>query len=187
MDIIPTAIPDVRIIAPKKHGDHRGFFSEVFKNHVLQEAGIDLTWVQDNHSFSTQRGVVRGLHWQTAPHAQAKLLRVVRGAILDVAVDIRKGSPTFGRHVAIELSTENWQQLFVPVGFAHGFCALTEECEVLYKVTARYAPECEGGLLWNDPALEIPWPVTADQAVMSARDTEWPTLAALDSPFVFPV
>lgn len=185
MDITPTAIPDVLIITPKKHGDHRGFFSEVFKDDVFRGRGIDLAWTQDNHSYSTQRGVVRGLHFQSAPHAQAKLLRVVRGAIFDVAVDIRRGSPTYGRHVAVELSANNWRQLFVPAGFAHGFCTLSAETEVLYKVTARYAPECEGGLLWNDPALGIEWPIREHEAVLSGRDGQWPTLADLPSPFSY--
>jgi dTDP-4-dehydrorhamnose 3,5-epimerase len=183
MHIERAQIPDVLIITPKKHGDHRGFFSETFRNGDLQNFGIDLDWIQDNHSFSTQAGVVRGLHWQTAPHAQAKLVRVVRGAILDVAVDIRKGSPTYGAHVAVELSGDNWRQLLVPVGFAHGFCALTDECEVLYKVTAPYAPECEGGLLWDDPALGIDWRVKRDAAILSGRDRAWPGIGAFDSPF----
>jgi dTDP-4-dehydrorhamnose 3,5-epimerase len=185
MNLTPTAIPDVLIITPAKHGDHRGFFSETFKNHVLIEHGIDLPWNQDNHSYSSARGVVRGLHYQSAPQAQAKLLRVTRGAILDVAVDIRVGSPTYGQHVAVELSADNWQQLLVPVGFAHGFCTLTEETEVMYKVTGRYAPDCEGGLIWNDPALGIDWPITAGEATTSGRDNDWPTLAQLVSPFTY--
>ncbi|HRE43770.1 MAG TPA: dTDP-4-dehydrorhamnose 3,5-epimerase, partial [Terricaulis sp.] len=135
MQIETTAIADVLILKPKKFGDHRGFFSETFKHAALAEAGVNLNWVQDNHSFSAARGVVRGLHFQREPNPQAKLLRVTRGAILDVAVDIRKASPTYGQHVAVELSAENWSQLYVPVGFAHGFCTLTENTEVLYKVT----------------------------------------------------
>jgi dTDP-4-dehydrorhamnose 3,5-epimerase len=185
MQIDTTAIPDVLVLTPKKTGDNRGFFSETFRQDVLMEAGIRETWVQDNHSLSTRAGVVRGLHWQISPHVQAKLLRVTRGAIVDVVVDIRKGSPTFGHHVAIELSADNWRQIFVPTGFAHGFCTLTEECEVLYKVTAPYAPEHEGGLLWNDPALGIEWPVAVGQATLSERDKKWPTLAVLQTPFLY--
>jgi dTDP-4-dehydrorhamnose 3,5-epimerase len=183
MEIERCAIPDVLVVKPRKFGDHRGFFSEVFKSSVLNDAGVHLDWIQDNHSFSAQRGVVRGLHFQTSPHAQAKLLRVVRGSILDVAVDIRTGSPTYGQHVAVELSADNWKQLMVPVGFAHGFMTLTEDAEVLYKVTGRYAPECEGGLMWNDPDLAISWPIEAQQAILSARDLEWPAFREFSSPF----
>jgi dTDP-4-dehydrorhamnose 3,5-epimerase len=183
MQIERAAIPDVLIIRPKKHGDHRGFFSETFRASALKEAGVDLNWVQDNHSYSQARGVVRALHFQRPPVAQAKLLRVIRGAILDVVVDIRKASPTFGRHVAVELSAENWAQIYAPIGFAHGFCTLTEDCEVLYKVSAPYAPAEEGGVLWNDPDLGIDWPIAAEAATLSARDREWPRLKDLDSPF----
>jgi dTDP-4-dehydrorhamnose 3,5-epimerase len=183
MEIEQTAISGVLIIRPTKHGDHRGFFSETFKQSALREAGIKLDWVQDNHSFSATRGVVRGLHYQRSPNAQAKLLRVTRGAILDVAVDLRTSSPTYGRHVAVELSAENWAQLYVPVGFAHGFCTLTENVEVLYKVTAPYSPADEGGVLWCDPDLEIPWPISPEEATLSARDLQWPRLRDLVSPF----
>lgn len=187
MDIESTAIPGVNVIRARKFGDARGFFSETFKQHALEEHGIAERWIQDNHSFSTARGVIRGLHFQAAPAAQAKLVRVTRGAVFDVAVDIRVGSPTHGRHVAVELSAEAWNQLYVPVGFAHGFCTLTDEAEVLYKVTAPYAPETEGGVLWNDPALGIDWPVDAASATVIARDAAWPSLADLQSPFVAPV
>ncbi|MET0182368.1 MAG: dTDP-4-dehydrorhamnose 3,5-epimerase [Caulobacterales bacterium] len=178
-----TSLPGVLIIHPKKHGDHRGFFSETFNRAALAEHGVRDDWVQDNHSYSAARGVVRGLHFQAPPFAQAKMLRVVRGAILDVAVDIRKSSPTFGKHVAVELSAENWAQLYVPAGFAHGFCTITPDAEVLYKVSAPYAPDAEGGLLWSDPALEIAWPVSQAEATVNARDAAWPTLAVLESPF----
>ena len=144
MEISPAKIPDVLIIKAKKHGDHRGFFAETFRADAMKEAGADVPWVQDNHSYSAQRNVVRGLHFQRPPTAQAKLLRVIRGAILDVAVDIRAKSPTYGRHVAVELSADNWLQLYVPSGFAHGFCTLTEDTEVLYKVSTPYAPAAEG-------------------------------------------
>jgi dTDP-4-dehydrorhamnose 3,5-epimerase len=182
MQIERAAIPDVLIIRPKKHGDHRGFFSETFKAAALREAGVELDWVQDNHSFSAARGVVRGLHFQRPPKAQAKLLRVTHGAVFDVAVDIRKGSATYGRHVAVELSAENWTQIYVPVGFAHGYCTLTENTEVLYKVSADYAPAEEGGLIWDDPDLGIDWPIRGD-ATLSARDREWPRFRESVSPF----
>ena len=185
MDIIETAIKDIYIIQPKRHGDARGFFSETFKQEALIEAGIDLNWIQDNHSFSSQRGVVRGLHFQTEPFGQAKLLRVTRGSILDVAVDIRVGSPTYGQHVAVELSADNWRQLLIPVGFAHGFCTLSEETEVIYKVTSRYAPQAEGGLMWNDPGLGIDWPIEDAEALLSERDKLWPAFVDFASPFQF--
>lgn len=183
MEITPAAIPDVLIIKPKKHGDHRGFFSETFKSAALRAHGVMLDWVQDNHSFSAARGVVRGLHFQRAPKAQAKLLRVTRGAIFDIVVDVRKTSPTYGQHVAVELSADNWAQLYVPIGFAHGFCTLTENTEVLYKVSAEYGPAEEGGLLWNDPDLGIAWPISAEDATLSARDLEWPRFKDFVSPF----
>ena len=183
MQVEQTPIPDVRLVTPSRHGDHRGFFSETFRLSALHAADIKVDWVQDNHSFSKSRGVVRGLHFQRPPFAQAKLLRVVRGAILDVAVDLRRASPTYGRHVAVELSAENWRQLYVPVGFAHGFCTLTENCEVLYKTSAEYSPAEEGGVLWNDPDLKIVWPIETSVATLSARDSEWPCLKDLASPF----
>lgn len=183
MEIVRAALPDVLLIRPRKHGDHRGFFSETYKASALKDAGVDVEWVQDNHSYSAARGVVRGLHFQRAPKAQAKLLRVTRGAVFDVALDIRRSSPTYGRHVAVELSAENWTQIYVPVGFAHGFCTLTDDTEVLYKVSAEYGPAEEGGVLWNDPDLEIAWPVSPDQATLSARDLEWPPFADFNTPF----
>lgn len=178
-----TSIPGLLVVTPKKFGDERGFFSETFRASALAAYGVTHGWAQDNHSMSGKRGVVRGLHFQAPPRAQAKLLRVVQGAILDVAVDIRKGSPTYGQHVAVELSAENWKQLYVPAGMAHGFCTLTDKAEVLYKTSDEYAPETEGGLMWNDPALGIPWPVAAADATVNARDSGWPTLAGLQSPF----
>ncbi len=185
MDIQACAVPGPLIIKPNKFGDHRGFFSETFKNEALKAHGVDLTWVQDNHSFSAARGVVRGLHFQTAPFAQAKIVRTTRGAILDVAVDVRAGSPTYGAHVAVELSDSNWTQLYVPVGFAHGFCTLTPDVEVIYKVTAGYSPEHEGGVLWNDPDIGVDWPIADGEATLSARDLEWPSFSEFKSPFSF--
>ncbi len=174
MLITPTAIPDVKLIAPPRFGDSRGFFSETYNKRRLAEAGIDLEFVQDNHSLSRERGVVRGLHFQLPPAAQAKLVWVVRGAAFDVVVDIRRGSPTFGRHVAMALAADDWQQLLVPAGFAHGFATLVPDTEVVYKVTDYYSPEHERGILWNDPALDIPWPVSPEEAILSAKDRKLP-------------
>jgi len=173
------------LIAPKKFTDERGFFSETYKKKELAEAGFNKVFVQDNHSLSTQKGVIRGLHFQTPPHAQDKLVRVVRGSILDVAVDIRKGSPTFGRHVAVELSAKNWRQLFVPVGFAHGFCTLEPNTEVVYKVSSYYSPECDKGLASNDPELGIDWPVTSSMVILSEKDKVHPKLSELPDYFLF--
>lgn len=185
MQVETTAVHGVLIVTPRKHGDERGFFSETFKHSQLAVHGVGHGWLQDNHSMSGKRGTVRGLHFQAPPRAQAKLIRVVSGAILDVALDIRKGSPTYGRHVAVELSSDNWRQLYVPVGMAHGFCTLSDRVEVLYKTSDEYAPEAEGGVLWCDAALGITWPVSVSQATVNARDAAWQTLAELDSPFAF--
>jgi dTDP-4-dehydrorhamnose 3,5-epimerase len=182
-EVIPQALPDVLLIVAKKFGDARGYFMETYSHRRLEAAGFSGAFVQDNQSFTAAVGTVRGLHFQAPPHAQAKLVRVTRGAILDVCVDIRRGSPTFGQHVTAELSADNNAQLLVPVGFAHGFQTLVPDCEVLYKVTDFYAPQAEGGLIWNDPALGIPWPIDADRAALNARDASWPRLADLNSPF----
>lgn len=178
-------IEGLLLVEPKKLGDHRGFFSETYSRRRLAEAGFAGDFVQDNHSLSVAPGVVRGLHFQSPPFAQDKLVRVVRGAILDVAVDIRAGSPTFGDHVAVELSAANWRQLLVPAGFAHGFVTLAPDTEVIYKVTAYYAPEHDHGILWSDPALGIAWPVAAEAAVVSDKDRVQPRLADIASPFAF--
>jgi len=185
VNVRPLAIADVKLIAPRIFRDARGFFSETFNASAFAKAGIEAQFVQDNHSLSVEKGVVRGLHFQTPPHAQDKLVRVVRGAILDVAVDIRRGSPTYGRHVSAVISAENWEQIFIPKGFAHGFCTLEPNTEVIYKVTSLYAPESDKGLQWNDPALAIDWPVTADTAVLSAKDAVQPGLADLPAYFTF--
>jgi dTDP-4-dehydrorhamnose 3,5-epimerase len=177
MNVQPLDIPDVKVLTPKKFGDHRGFFSEVFNTDLMQQAGIKETWIQDNHSHSVAVGVLRGLHYQVGDKAQAKLIRVVRGAILDVAVDIRRNSPTFGKIVTAEISAENWRQMYVPVGFAHGFVTIQPNTEVIYKVTNLYSPKDERGIRWNDPALNIPWGITADAAVLSDRDKIHPVLA----------
>lgn len=183
MDVRACAIPDVLEIRPRRFDDARGFFSEVYNARQLAEHGVSLTFVQDNHSLSREPGTIRGLHFQTPPYAQDKLVRVPRGRILDVAVDIRRGSPTFGKHVAVELSAESWNQLLVPTGFAHGFCTLEPDTEVLYKVTAYYAPDHDKGLLWDDPALAIAWPFGRETARVSDKDARQPTLAALPAYF----
>ncbi|MEZ5817098.1 MAG: dTDP-4-dehydrorhamnose 3,5-epimerase [Hyphomicrobiaceae bacterium] len=185
MRIEVLSIADVKLITPQIHRDERGFFSETFNARRLAEAGLPAHFVQDNHSLSRRKGVVRGLHFQIAPRAQGKLVRVTRGAILDVAVDIRKGSPSYGRHVTAVLSAENWAQLWVPVGFAHGFCTLEHDTEVQYKVTDYYAPECDRGLLWNDPGIGIDWPVGAGEAILSDKDRTHPRLAELPVAFEF--
>lgn len=178
-----TAIPDVKIVTPKRHGDARGFFSEVYKKSDWEKVGVHLDFVQDNHSLSGPVGTLRGLHFQTAPFAQDKLVRVVRGRILDVAVDIRRASPTFGKHVAVELSTENWRQLLVPIGFAHGFVTLEPDTEVLYKVTAFYSAADDRGLAWDDPDLGIDWPLPPTGPLLSDKDTKWPRLRDLADAF----
>ena len=183
--VTPQAVPEVLLIEPPKFGDERGFFSETYNAKVLAKAGFEAMFVQDNHSRSPKKGTVRGLHFQAPPFAQDKLLRVTRGAILDVAVDIRRGSPTYGKAVAVELSAENWAQLLVPKGFAHGVQTLTDDVDVLYKVTDYYAPASEAGLLWSDPALGIDWPLTAAESTINARDAAFPTLADFDSPFTY--
>jgi dTDP-4-dehydrorhamnose 3,5-epimerase len=178
---IPTDIPEVVRIQPTRHGDRRGFFSETFRSDWFP----GLTFVQDNHSMSAEVGTLRGLHLQKPPRAQAKLVRVTQGAILDVAVDIRAGSPTFGHHVAVELSAENWEQLLVPVGFAHGFITREPNTEVLYKVTDVYSAKDEVGIAWDDPDLAIAWGVDADRVILSDRDREHPRLSQLAELFSY--
>ena len=176
MNIIPTAIADVLLIEPRVFGDARGFFFESFNQQAFHAAtGTDVHFVQDNHSRSA-RGVLRGLHYQLPPHAQGKLVRVVRGSVWDVAVDVRRGSPTFGRFEAVELSEENRKQFYVPEGFAHGFRVLTDIADFHYKCTDFYAPGDEYGILWNDPSLAIPWDDPA-APVVSPKDQLLPRLA----------
>lgn len=185
MEIRSLTIPDVKLVVPVVHRDERGFFCETYSARQLHEAGVNVDFVQDNHSLSVVEGVVRGLHFQIEPHAQGKLVRVVKGSILDVAVDIRTGSPTFGKHVAEVLTAENFHQLWVPVGFAHGFCTLESNTEVIYKVTSYYAPDCDRGIAWNDPDIGIEWPVAEDKAVLSAKDRSQPRLADLGPVFSY--
>jgi len=176
MQIEPTEIKDVKILTPRKIGDNRGYFSEVFSRKSLAAAGIYDDFIQDNHSLSVEKGVVRGLHYQLPPKAQTKLVRVLRGSILDIAVDIRHRSPTFGRSIAAILSAQNWKQIYVPIGFAHGFVTLEPNTEVLYKVTDEYSPEHERAIRWNDPALEIDWGIAEEKAILSPRDRNHPLL-----------
>tara|TARA_B110000003_G_scaffold274244_1_gene313758 strand:- start:776 stop:1318 length:543 start_codon:yes stop_codon:yes gene_type:complete len=172
------------LIKPKRHGDHRGFFAETYSRRKYSELGIDDDFVQDNHSISRDVGTLRGLHFQAPPHAQAKLVRCGRGAIFDVAVDIRKGSPTYGHWEGYELTAENGDQLYVPVGFAHGFVTLEPDSEIVYKCSDYYAPKREGSVLWNDPDIGIDWPTDADP-ILSDKDATAPLLADLESPFIF--
>lgn len=183
MNIIDTSIPDVKILEPKVFGDHRGYFMESYNKKLFAELGLDYHFVQDNQSLSREVGVIRGLHFQLNPKAQLKLVRAVRGAIYDVVVDIRKGSPTYGKWTGVILSEYNHRQLLVPKGFAHGFCTLVPDCIVAYKVDEFYSPEHDGGILWNDPALGIDWPTSAP--ILSDKDTKHPTLAEADLNFVY--
>lgn len=183
LTVEPTTIPDVKVITPHRIGDHRGFFSETYNKQRFAEAGIAIDFVQDNHSMSAAVGTVRGLHFQSAPFAQDKLIRVVRGRILDVAVDIRRSSPTYRKHVAVELSAENGCQLLVPIGFAHGFCTLEPNTEIQYKVSNYYSAANDHGVLWNDPVLAIAWPVGTQQAMLSDKDRRQPVLAELPDYF----
>ena len=183
LEILETEIPDVKIIRPKKFGDHRGFFSETYNKKVLSEHGIDLDFVQDNHSLSMDKGVIRGLHYQTPPFAQDKLVRVIRGTILDVAVDIRRNSPTYGKHIKIIISEDEWNQILVPIGFAHGFCTLEPNTEVIYKVTNYYSPENDAGIYWNDEELGIEWPISEAHAILSDKDKRQPKFSQIKSVF----
>ena len=185
MHLKPHAIPEVKLMAPVRHGDHRGFFSEVYNRRALLAEGVDIDFVQDNHSLSTERGTVRGLHFQVPPFAQAKLVRVLRGSAFDVAVDLRRGSPTFGQHVTVTLSAAEGNQILVPAGFAHGLMTLEPGTEVLYKVSDYYAPDHDRGILWNDPVLGIDWPITGPEAVVSDKDLAQPTLADFATPFEY--
>ena len=184
MPFIQTPIPDLLIFEPKVLEDKRGYFFESFNLKNFQQEGIDINFVQDNQS-SSQYGVIRGLHYQMDPYPQAKLIRVLVGIILDVAVDIRKGSPTYGKSFSVELSAENKKQLFLPPGFAHGFSVLSEKAEVLYKVDGFYSRESEGGILYNDPALMIDWKIPAGKEIVSDKDKINPLLANAKNNFVY--
>ena len=183
MKFLKTELQDVYIIEPTVFGDHRGWFMETFSEAIVTKQGLDLNFVQDNHSFSSQKGTLRGLHYQMNPKAQTKLVRCTRGSIFDVAVDIRKGSPTLGKWVGVELSAENKKQLLIPKGFAHGFMTLTDDVEVQYKVDELYAPECDRGILWNDPFIGITWPI--DVPILSAKDEKAPPIHHAENNFIY--
>ncbi len=186
MEVFSLDIPELKIVRPAIFQDARGFFSETYNRQALAAAGISADFVQDNHSLSVDVGVVRGLHFQSPPAAQDKLVRVVRGKILDITVDIRSGSPTFGRHAAVTLSSTNRNQLWVPKGFAHGFCTLEPNTEVFYKVTEYFSPQCDRGIAWDDPALAIDWGIDPMGAVLSQKDRSHPKLADLPLYFEYP-
>ena len=178
MNFIPQSVPEVFLIEPIIHKDHRGYFAETFKKNLFNEAiGYKVDFVQDNESKSISKGVLRGLHFQSTPHAQAKLVRVIDGKVLDVAVDIRKNSETFGHHVAIELSEENKKQLFIPRGFAHGFVVLSNSATISYKVDAYYAADHNEGVAYNDPEININWGFEKREIILSEADKNYPTLA----------
>ncbi len=185
MNIQELGISGVFRIEPKKISDRRGFFMECYKSSAFQEAGITTTFTQENQSQSVEVNTVRGLHFQTPPMAQAKLVRCVRGRLLDVAVDLRLGSPTYGQVVVLELSADNALQLFIPAGCAHGFRTLEPMTEILYKVDAPYAPTCDSGLRWDDPTLMVPWDCTAEAAILSDKDRALPFFRDFRSPFSF--
>jgi len=185
MQVLSSHFQDVKLLRPRRHVDSRGFFSEAYSKQSYAEIGITNEFVQDNHSLSRHKAVLRGLHFQAPPFAQAKLLRVLRGSIFDVVVDIRYGGPTFGRHIATVLSADDWNQIFIPQGFAHGFCTLEPETEILYKVDNYYSPEHDRGILWKDPALGIAWPISEGEAELSAKDRGLPLLAELPPVFLF--
>ena len=181
MNFIPSDLPGVILIEPVVHRDYRGFFLENYSAEAFAKGGIDTTFVQDNHSLSIAKGVLRGMHFQLPPHTQSKVIRATRGAIYDVVVDVRRTSSTFGRWRGFELSADNFRMLFVPAGFAHGFCTLAENTEVQYKVDHLYAPDADGGIRWNDPDIAIAWPIS--EPVLSAKDSALPFLKEFDSPF----
>lgn len=183
MKLIETEFPGLMVVEPKVFRDRRGFFLESFNKKVFAENGLPTDFVQDNHAYSSGLGVIRGLHLQMPPHAQAKLVWVMRGAVNDVVVDLRKGSPTYRRSFEIELSADNFRRLFIPKGFAHGYETLSEENEFMYKVDSGYAPGSEAGIRWDDPELEIVW--KTENPVLSDKDLDLPPLAEFDSPFEF--
>lgn len=183
MKVTKTELEGVLVVEPQVFGDNRGWFTETYTQNKFEQAGIDTVFVQDNQSYSAQKGTLRGLHFQNAPHAQTKLLRCTRGRIMDVAVDIRKGSPKFGKWVAVELTAENHKQLYIPKGFAHGFVTLTDDVEVQYKVDDYYAPDCDRSIRFDDPAIGVEW--NCENPVLSAKDLKAPLLRDSDCNFVY--
>lgn len=184
MQIERTKLDGVVIITPKRFPDSRGFFSESWSKRRLADHGLDIDWVQDNHSMSDTIGTLRGLHFQSPPHAQAKLVRCGRGALYDVAVDIRKGSPTFGQWVGVDLTFENGKQLYIPAGFLHGFVTRAPDTEIIYKCSDYYAPKCDGAVRWDCPEIGIDWGIT-DAPELSEKDAAAPTLVDFESPFTY--
>lgn len=183
MKIRELGLPGVFEMTPSRHGDNRGFFSETYNRAALAEAGIDDVFVQDNHSLSAEQGTLRGMHFQTPPHAISKLVRVVKGAVYDVVADLRRGSASYGKHVGIEISAERWNQIYVPIGFAHGFVTLEPDTEVVYKVTDFWSVDVDKGVAWDDPDLAIDWPVSPADVVLSEKDRNQPALADLPAYF----
>lgn len=183
MKVISTKLPEVLVVEPKAHGDHRGFFMESYNHETLVRLGIRHEFIQDNHSLSVEAGILRGLHYQLTPKTQTKLVRVLSGAVYDVVVDIRKGSPTYGQWVGVILSAENKRQILVPQGFAHGVCTLVPHTELLYKVDQYYSPEHDRGIAWNDPELGIDWPVS--NPILSEKDCQHPPLQQAEINFVY--
>lgn len=185
MQITPTKLPEVVEITPKRFGDHRGFFSETWNHRALADAGFDFDFVQDNHSMSATKGTLRGLHFQAPPHAQDKLVRVVAGAVLDVAVDVRKGSPRYGKWVAVTLTAEAGNQLLIPKGFLHGFLTLEPDTQFVYKCSDYYAPECDGAVRFDDPTLAIDWGCDLGEVTLSEKDKVAQSFADFESPFEY--
>ena len=183
MDIRDSSLSDVKIIDPGRHRDERGWLSEIWNPAALADIGLDIVFVQDNQSHNPRAGAVRALHFQHPPHAQGNLIVCLSGRIYDVALDLRVGSPSYGEHVGLEMHADDTRQIWIPPGFAHGYCALEPGTRVLYKLTAPFAPEASGGILWNDPALGIEWPLSGLDVMVNERDEKWPTLAAFESPF----
>jgi dTDP-4-dehydrorhamnose 3,5-epimerase len=183
MKLTDLAIDGVKLFVPQRRADARGYFVETWNRQTLAAAGVDIEFVQDNASFSVRAGTIRGLHFQTPPPVQAKLVRVVRGSIFDVAVDLRRSSPSFGKHVSAVLTAEGGEQLFIPVGFAHGFCTLEPGTEVAYKTSGFYSPSHDKGIAWDDPDLGIDWPLKGAAPVLSDKDRAFPRLADFKSPF----
>lgn len=183
MQVSKTSLPGILILEPKVFGDHRGWFAETYSSRVMEEIGIHTVFMQDNQSFSVQRGTLRGLHFQNNPSAQTKLVRCIRGSILDVAVDIRRGSPAYGKWVSVELSADNFRQLYIPQGFAHGFITLSDDVEVQYKVDAYYAPECDRGIRYDDPSIGVVWGDVVP--ILSAKDEQAPLLQDCDCNFIY--
>ncbi|WP_116083524.1 dTDP-4-dehydrorhamnose 3,5-epimerase [Tropicimonas sp. IMCC34011] len=185
MNVLETRLVDLHLIEPRRFGDHRGFFAETWNRRAFEAEGIVIDWVQDNHSLSATPGTLRGLHFQAPPHAQAKLVRCGRGRLFDVVVDLRGGSPTYGQWEGFELSAENGRQLLIPAGFAHGFVTREADTEIVYKCSDYYAPETEGAVAWDDPAIGIDWGLEGTDPILSDKDRAAPRLSDIEMPFIY--